>query len=154
MWISEHLTLAEVTNSYQAKKLGIDNTPTEEQLSNLILLAQKIFQPIRHHFNQPIIVSSGFRSKRLNDAIGGAKKSQHMDGEAIDIDNDNTNVKNSDRFFFIKDNLEFDQLIAENPVKGNLSWVHVSYSFEKNRKQVLVFKNKKYFSYNDKRDLQ
>jgi hypothetical protein len=76
-----------------------------------------------------------------------------MKGEAIDIDNDNTNVSNRDIFFFIKDNLDFDQLIAENPVKGNPSWVHVSYSFENNRKQVLVFKNKKYFPYRDEKSL-
>jgi hypothetical protein len=154
MFLTEHLTLAELTNSKQAKKLGIDNNPNEQQLSSLILLAMKIFQPIRNHFKSPIIISSGFRSEKLNKAIGGAKNSQHMKGEAIDIDNDNTNISNRDIFFFIKDNLDFDQLIAEKPNNGNLSWVHVSYSFfKKNRKEVLVFKNNKYFPYKGETDL-
>lgn len=153
MWISEHLTLAEVINSPIAKRHGISNMPTEQHLSNLILLAQRVFEPVRNHFKKPIIVSSGYRSKALNRKIGGAKNSQHMIGEAIDIDNDNTDVSNREIFFFIKDNLKFDQLIAENPSRGDIAWVHVSYRSKGNRNEVLVFKNGVYSPYKNNVDL-
>ena len=85
MKLSKNLSLAEVTKSNTAIKYGISNQPTGEHLSNLIQIANKIFQPLRDHFNTPIAVSSGYRSKALNDMIGGASGSQHMKGEAFDI---------------------------------------------------------------------
>jgi len=148
MKISPNLTLSEITRSDTAKRQGIDNTPTFEHLQNFKLLAEKIFEPIREHFNVPIFISSGYRSKELNKAMGGASKivngvyvptSQHCKGQAIDIDMDgiNTDVTNKMVFDFIKDNLEFDQLIWEFGTDFNPDWVHVSYVKTKNRKQKL-----------------
>lgn len=141
MKLSEHLSLAEVTKSNTAKRLGIDNTPTVEHLDNLITLAKKIFDPIRKHFGKPINVSSGYRSKELNAATPGSSlTSQHSTGEALDLDQDgmNTRITNKMVFDFIKDNLEFDQLIWEFGTDVNPDWVHVSYKASgKQRKQIL-----------------
>ena len=114
--------------------------PTEEHVKNFKLLAEKIFEPIREHFKVPIHISSGYRSKALNTAIKGSLSSQHCSGEAIDIDMDgSTNgVTNKMVFDYIKDNLNFDQLIYEFGNANNPDWVHVSYeSTGKQRKQVL-----------------
>tara|TARA_R110002096_G_scaffold335181_1_gene528796 strand:- start:447 stop:917 length:471 start_codon:yes stop_codon:yes gene_type:complete len=137
--LSKNLNLAEVTRSETAKRRKIDNAPTDEHIENLKILAANIFQPMRDHFGKPIYISSGYRSEALNKAIKGSKTSQHCKGEAIDIDNDNANngVTNRDIFEFIRDNLKFDQLINEFPVKGNPSWVHVSYSKTQQRNQIL-----------------
>jgi hypothetical protein len=140
MKLSEHLDLSEVTRSESAKRKGISNMPTEAHIANFKLLAEKIFEPIRNHFRCPIIISSGYRSKELNAAIGGSLTSQHCQGEAIDIDMDGTpnGVTNRMVFDYIKDNLEFDQLIYEFGDKENPDWVHVSYeSSGKQRKQIL-----------------
>tara|TARA_R110001606_G_scaffold68504_1_gene156254 strand:- start:1511 stop:1981 length:471 start_codon:yes stop_codon:yes gene_type:complete len=137
--LSKNLNLAEVTRSETAKRRKIDNAPTDEHIENLRILAANIFQPMRDHFGKPIYISSGYRSEALNKAIKGSKTSQHCKGEAIDIDNDNANngVTNRDIFEFIRDNLKFDQLINEFPVKGEPSWVHVSYSKTQQRNQIL-----------------
>ena len=140
MKLSEHLDLSEVTRSESAKRKGISNMPTAEHIANFKLLAEKIFEPIRTHFRCPIIISSGYRSKELNAAIGGSATSQHCSGEAIDIDMDGTpnGVTNRMVFDFIKDNLTWDQLIYEFGDKENPDWVHVSYeSSGKQRKQIL-----------------
>jgi hypothetical protein len=139
MKISQHLSLSEVTRSETAKRRGISNTPTAEHLENFKLLAEKVFEPIRAHFGVPIHISSGYRSKELNAAIGGSQTSQHSKGEAIDIDMDGSasGVTNAQVFNFIKDNLEFDQLIWEFGTDKNPDWVHVSYTKGKNRKQKL-----------------
>ena len=148
MKISPNLNLYEITRSDTAKRQGIDNTPTFEHLENFKLLAEKVFEPIREHFNVPIFISSGYRSKELNKAMGGASKivngvyvptSQHCKGQAIDIDMDgiNSDVTNKMVFDFIKDNLEFDQLIWEMGTDLNPDWVHVSYAKTGNRKQKL-----------------
>jgi hypothetical protein len=139
MKLSENLELAEVIRSESAKKRGINNIPTPEHIENLKKLAENIFQPIRDHFNVPIHISSGYRSKALNTAIKGSLSSQHCQGEAIDIDMDGTSITNAQIFNFIKDNLDFDQLIWEFGTKFNPDWVHVSYeSTGKQRKQILV----------------
>jgi hypothetical protein len=115
--------------------------PTPQHIENFKKLAEKVFQPIRDHFGVPIRISSGYRSAALNKAIGGSLSSQHCSGEAIDIDMDGTSITNKQVFDFIKDNLIFDQIIAEFPDKGNPAWVHVSYkSTGTQRKQVLVAK--------------
>ena len=147
MQLSKNLALAEVTRSETAKRKGISNMPTPEHIENFKLLAERVFQPIRDHFGVPIRISSGYRSAALNKAIGGAGKtvngvyipsSQHCTGEAIDIDMDGTTVTNAQIFNFIKDNLEFDQLIWEFGTDTNPDWVHVSYdSAGKQRKQIL-----------------
>lgn len=139
MKISTHLNLAEVTRSDSAKRHGIDNTPTAEHLENFKLLAEKVFEPIRLHFKTPIFISSGYRSKALNDFIGGSASSQHCKGQAIDIDMDGSNGEVTNRmvFDFIKNKLDFDQLIWEFGTDANPDWVHVSYTKDKNRKQKL-----------------
>ena len=134
MKLSKNLTLDEATKSATAIKNGISNKPSGEHLSNLIQIATKIFQPVRDHFQKPIIVSSGYRSKALNDLIGGASGSQHSKGEALDLDG---SVDNFLIFEFIKNNLEFDQLIWEFGDDENPDWVHVSYKTENNRGEIL-----------------
>jgi zinc D-Ala-D-Ala carboxypeptidase len=156
MKISKHLTLAELTYSETAIKLGIVNQPNKAQIDNLIRLAEKVFEPAREHFNVPIHISSGYRIINLNQAIKGSVTSQHCKGEAIDIDMKSAKVTNAILFHWIKDNLKFDQIIAEHPKNKELSWVHVSYS-DKNRQQILVAKkvNGKtvYFPYKSEKDL-
>jgi hypothetical protein len=140
MKISEHLDLSEVTRSETAKRKGISNEPTAEHLENFKKLAENIFEPIRNHFNVPIHISSGYRSKALNTSIGGSLTSQHCSGEAIDIDMDGSSngVTNKMVFDFIKANLNFDQMIWEFGNSSNPDWVHVSYeSTGKQRKQIL-----------------
>lgn len=140
MKLSKNLDLGELTRSESAKRAGISNTPTAEHIENMKKLATNIFQPIRDHFGVPIFISSGYRSKQLNDRICGSSTSQHSSGEAIDIDMDGSSngVTNKEVFDFIKDNLEFDQLIWEFGTKNNPDWVHVSYeSTGRQRKQVL-----------------
>jgi zinc D-Ala-D-Ala carboxypeptidase len=139
MKISNHLSLSEVTRSETAKRKGISNTPTAEHLENFKILAENVFEKIRTHFGVPIHISSGYRSKELNDAIGGSQTSQHSKGQAIDIDMDGSSngVSNADVYNFIKDNLEFDQLIWEFGTDKNPDWVHVSYVNGPNRKQKL-----------------
>jgi len=138
MKLSKNLSLAEVVRSETAKRLNIDNNPTKEHLENLKAIAENVFQPIRDHFNCPIHVSSGYRSEDLNRAIRGSKMSLHMQGCALDLDMDFTNVSNTEVFNYIKDNLEFDTLIWEfNNEDGSPKWVHVSYIEGKNRKQVI-----------------
>jgi len=140
MKISTHLTLAELIRSDSAKRLKISNQPLPEHLDNMKVLAKNVFEPIRNHFKSPIYISSGYRSEKLNKALKGAKNSQHCLGQAIDIDMDGSGlISNSNVFNFIKDNLDFDQLIWEFGDNYNPDWVHVSYvSPERNRKQVLV----------------
>jgi hypothetical protein len=136
MKISEHLDLSEVTRSDMAKRKGISNMPTPEHIENFKKLAQNIFEPIRKHFGVPIMISSGYRSKALNTAIGGSLTSQHLLGQALDLDMDGSSsgVTNKMVFEYIKNNLDFDQLINE----FNYSWVHVSYNTKgKQRKQIL-----------------
>ena len=140
MQLSKHLSLAEVTRSDSAKRNGISNEPTAEHLNNFKLLAEKVFEPIREHFKVPIHISSGYRSSALNKKIGGSLTSQHCQGEAIDIDMDGSasGVTNAQVFNYIKDNLNFDQLIWEFGTSSNPDWVHVSYeSTGKQRKQIL-----------------
>jgi hypothetical protein len=140
MKLSEHLDLSEVIRSESAKRNGISNMPTEAHIANLKLLAEKVFEPIRNNFRCPIHVSSAYRSVELNRAVKGSSSSQHCTGEAIDVDMDGTpnGVTNKMVFDYIKNNLEFDQLIWEFGTDTNPDWVHVSYeSTGKQRKQVL-----------------
>lgn len=136
--VSKNISYKEATHSTTAKRLGIDNTPDAEQFSNMIYVAENVFQPIREHFGVPIYVSSFFRSEALNKAIRGSASSTHMKGEAMDLDADvYGGVTNADIFHYIKDNLEFDQLIWEFGTDEEPSWVHVSLSKRTNRNQVL-----------------
>ena len=140
MKLSEHLDLSEVIRSESAKRNGISNMPTEAHIANFKLLAEKVFEPIRLNFRCPINISSAYRSVELNRAVKGSATSQHCTGEAIDIDMDGTPhaVTNKMVFNYIKEYLEFDQLIYEFGTEENPDWVHVSYeSSGKQRKQVL-----------------
>jgi hypothetical protein len=141
MRISKHFTLAEFCNSAAAKRYGISNIADDKSIKNLTILAETILEPIREHFEKPIHITSGYRSPALNKKIGGAHNSQHLIGQAVDIDNDNTDVSNSEIFNFIKNNLKYDQLIWEFGNDENPAWVHVSFS-NKPRKQILkAYKN-------------
>jgi len=159
MKISKHLTLEECTRSATADRLGIvNNNPNQSIIENMQLLAEKVFEPIREHFKTPIYVSSMYRGLNLNQAIKGSITSRHCSGQAMDIDMDSKGKPtNKEIFDYIKKNLEFDQMIAEFPVKGQPSWVHVSYTNAKNRKQILVAKkiNGKtvYINYKNDKDL-
>tara|TARA_R100000700_G_C3172023_1_gene146560 strand:- start:61 stop:516 length:456 start_codon:yes stop_codon:yes gene_type:complete len=136
--ISKHVSYKEGIYSITAIRKGIDNEPNEEQLSNMKLVAEKIFEPVRTHFKVPIKVNSFFRSPDLNKAIGGSTKSQHCKGQAIDIDDTYGKIKNSDIYWWIKENLDFDQMIWEFGNNDNPDWVHVSYvSPDKNRNRCL-----------------
>ena len=138
MMVSKNISYKEATHSTTAKRLGIDNTPDAEQFSNMIYVAENVFQPVREHFNTPIYISSFFRSEGLNSAIKGSVNSTHMKGEAMDLDADvYGGVTNAEIFNYIKDNLEFDQLIWEFGTDDEPSWVHVSLSKRTNRNQVL-----------------
>ena len=139
--VSKHITEREAYGSATATRLHIDNTPNAEQLAALQLLAEKVFEPLREWVGEPIKINSMFRSLALNAAIGGAKGSQHCaeNGAAIDIDDDCcARVNNADMFHWLRDNVDFDQLIWEFGDESNPDWVHVSYKREgNNRKQVL-----------------
>lgn len=140
MKLSQHLDLSELTRSESAKRKGIPNNPTPEHLENFKKLAEHVFEPIRNHFGVPINISSGYRSKELNKAVGGSATSDHCFGRAIDIDMDGSSsgVTNNDIFHWIKDNLKFKQLIAEFPENGKLGWVHVAYGDGLNNNEILV----------------
>jgi|TARA_R100000479_G_C6383416_1_gene202059 hypothetical protein len=139
MKLSKNLSLSEVIKSRTADALGIDNTPDEWVTENLRQVAINIFQPLRDAFKCPIYVSSGYRCPELNRAIGGAKRSQHMEGRALDLDADVFGeCTNAQIFHWIKENLEFDQIVWEFGDDTNPNWVHVSYVHDgNNRKRCL-----------------
>jgi len=124
--------------SRTALRKGIDNTPTEEHRENMIKLAEEVFEPLRAYVGGPIKINSFYRSPELNKAIGGSSKSQHCNGQAIDIDDTFGRMSNAEMYEFIKENLDFDQMIWEFGDKDNPDWVHVSYvSPKKNRNRCL-----------------
>jgi len=152
MKISKYVTLEEATKSQTAIRQGIDNSPNAEQLEAMKYVASEIFDPVREYVNGPLNASSFFRSHALNSAIGGSSTtSQHMKGEAIDMDADTFGYgTNHSIFEFIKHNLEFDQLIGEYPTPdGNFAWVHCSKKKKGNRKEVLIKLKDKYIPFND-----
>lgn len=135
--MGKYFTMAELTKSSTADKLKINNQPTKEIQNNLNLLVDNILDKLREAYGQPIIVSSGYRCTALNNAVGGAKTSQHLLGQAADIHTkSNTKEDNKKLFDLIKSlKLPYDQLIDEY----NYSWVHVSYS-SRNRRQIIHIK--------------
>ena len=138
--ISKYISFAEATRSATAKKLKIDNTPTDEHLENMMLVAEKVFEPLREYAGHPIGVNSFYRSPELNKAIRGSSRSSHMIGAAIDL-NSLGDKSNKELFDFIMENLTFDQLIWEFGSDKNPAWIHVSYIGEKdNRNEVLKAK--------------
>ena len=138
MRISKHISYKEATQSQTATRLGIPNVPSQYDVQNMQLLAEKVFEPLREFFDVPIYVSSFYRSKELNKAIGGSSRSQHCEGRAIDLDDVYGGVTNAEMFQFIANILDYDQLIWEFGNDENPAWVHVSYvSEDQNRKQML-----------------
>ena len=139
MKVTEHVSYKEVTKSNTAIRKGIENIPSGEQMENIKLLCENIFEPLRKHVDGPIAINSLFRSVELNRAIGGSSTSQHcaVNGAAMDIDDTLGRMSNAEMFNFIKDNLDFDQLIWEYGNEDNPDWVHVSYKARDNRKQIL-----------------
>ena len=145
MKISPNITYAEAIHSETAKRKGIDNTPNPNQIEAMKLLAEKVFQPLREWVGGPIKVNSFFRSAELNEAIGGSKTSQHCKGQAIDIDDVYGYKTNAEMYNWIKENLNFDQMIWEFGTDMNPNWVHVSYvSEEDNRNRCLKAYKDKY----------
>ena len=137
--ISKHVTYKEGVYSNTAMRLGLKNEPTEEHLSNMELLSEKVFEPLRTHVNGPIKINSFYRGPELNKAIGGSSKSQHCNGQAIDIDDTYGYMSNADMYKYIKNNLSFDQMIWEFGTDQNPDWVHVSYvNEEANRNRCLL----------------
>jgi hypothetical protein len=130
MNLSAHVTLKEFQDSATATLRNLNNEMNESQIASAKLLCENVFEPLRIHLNTPIKISSGYRSPQLNKMIKGSSTSQHCKGEAMDLQ------IGSKGFNFIKDKLDFDQLIWEFGNDENPSWVHVSYS-SRNRKQVL-----------------
>jgi zinc D-Ala-D-Ala carboxypeptidase len=138
MKLSQHFTLEEMTKSQTGSRKGIENTPGEKEIENLKLLCENILEKVRVHFGRQVTVNSGYRGPKLNKAIGGAKNSQHMTGQAADIEI--AGMSNKILFCWIRDNLDFDQLILEFHKEGvpDSGWVHVSWNSQGNRKQVLT----------------
>lgn len=137
--LSPNFTLHELTRSQLAARLGIDNTPPPDVVASLTKLCVNVLQPVRDVFGASVDVSSGYRCPALNKAAKGSPTSQHVVGEAADIEIEG--VSNLRLATYIRDNLDFDQVILEFPSKDNpaAGWVHVSYVEPgRNRKSVLT----------------
>ena len=136
--ISRHISYKEGVYSTTATRRGIINVPKQEIKKNMELIAEKVFEPLRKWVSGPIRINSFFRCPELNKAIGGSYTSQHCKGQAMDIDDTNCKKTNAEMYEWIKENLDFDQMIWEFGTDKNPSWVHVSYvSEDKNRNRCL-----------------
>ena len=141
MKLTKHFSLEELCKSQTAIRLGIDNLAKDENvIINLKTICENILEPIRENYGIPFSPNSGYRSPKLNNAVGSSHKSQHLKGQAVDIEI--PSIDNYDLAQWIRNNLNFDQLILEfyngQPSSG---WVHVSFA-EENRKQLLTFNGK------------
>jgi zinc D-Ala-D-Ala carboxypeptidase len=138
MNLTKNFTLEEMTKSETALRYDIDNTPNEQEISSMKLLAEKVLQPVRDHFGKGVKVNSGFRNQDVNQKVGGSRNSDHIRGQAADIEI--PGIPNAELAEWIKDNLEYNQLILEfyTPGVPDSGWVHVSYIPEANRNQVLT----------------
>ena len=137
--ISKHISFDEATKSITAIRRGIFNKPSEEVLANMKLVAEKCFEPLREWYGKPITINSFYRSKALNTAVGGSSTSDHVKGMAIDLDTPN-NAENLKLFNWLKDNVEFTQLIFEYGDESGPDWVHISYNPANLKNQVLHIK--------------
>ena len=138
--VTMHFTIEEMYASDTARRLGIDNKPTTQKMINLVYLCAFVLEPLRVAMGKPIRISSGYRCERLNKAVGGVYNSQHLKGQAADIDIQGDMAFGRNIFDYIRDHLPFDQLIWEHNPKTGLYWVHVSYvfpDFGKNRRKVI-----------------
>ena len=137
MKLSANFELAELIISQVAERKGIPNNPSPDQIDNLKSLCINVLQPIRSEFDKPVIISSGFRSAELCIAIGSKPTSQHAEGKAADLEI--PGVDNMELAMWIKNNLNFDQLILEfyKDAEPNSGWIHVSWNGDDNRNQTL-----------------
>ena len=138
MRLTNNFTLSELTKSQAAERCGFDNNPDKEQVASLVLLSENVLQPIRDHFQKPVVISSGYRSPNVSRQIGSSSKSQHCKGQAADMEI--PGISNKELADFIYENLPFDQVILEfhNPEEINSGWVHVSYVGDENRYAYLI----------------
>lgn len=145
MKLSEHFELSEFTHSPKATAHGIDNRLNDSDsehiriIANLRTLCLEVLEPLRCHLNYPVIISSGYRCRKLNQLVGGVRNSQHMTGEAADIHIPDL-VEGREWMAWIVDNLVFDQCIMEHRKNKDGSvthWIHVSYSSRHNRQCVI-----------------
>ena len=125
--LTKHVSYKEGVHSITALRLGLKNDPSDDHLQSMILLSEKIFEPLRMHVGGPIKINSFYRGPELNKAIGGSAKSQHCHGQAMDIDDTYGHASNKEMFNWIKANLDYDQMIWEFGTDENPDWVHVSY---------------------------
>ena len=140
MMLSKHFSLSELTKSDTAIRKGIDNTPNDQEVENLILLCNEILEPVREHYGIPFAPNSGFRCLDLNRAIGSSDNSQHVSGKAVDFEI--SGLDNKEVALWVMENCDFDQLILEFYKEGEPSsgWVHCSYDVDKeHRKSARIF---------------
>jgi hypothetical protein len=142
--ISKHISNKEGVYSTTAIRKGLDNTPTKTHLNNMKELAEQVFEPLRKWVGGPIRINSFYRGKELNSAIGGSSKSQHCKGQAIDIDDTRCKKTNAEMYKWVKENLNFDQMIWEFGDDKNPDWVHISYVNETDNRNrcLLAYKEK------------
>ena len=139
MMLSNNFSIKELIKSQTAERRDINNNPGADEIYNMKILAEKILQPVRDHYKIPFTVSSGYRCPELSIAIGSSKKSQHCKGQAADFEV--PGISNWDLCHYIKDNLEYDQLILECFTGGNSGWVHCSIADDP-RSELLTFDRK------------
>lgn len=134
--LTRHFMLSEFTKSPTATAKKIDNTPSLEIVSNLQALCREVLEPLREWIGEPVTISSGYRSPKLNAAVGGVSNSQHMKGEAADIHL--PSIETGRKYLeFILDNCRFDQVIWEHDASGHY-WIHVSFTQNgKNRQHYI-----------------
>lgn len=145
MRLSENFTLNEFLRSATAARERIANVPTRRHIAAMVALCENVLEPVRAHFGRPVRITSGFRSPELCVAVGSSRSSQHAKGEAADFEL--RGISNYDVAAWIRDNLQFDQLILENYVRGqpNSGWIHCSYRVDRARRSVLTYSRRKYF---------
>jgi len=143
MQLSKHFKLIEFTKSMTAIRKGISNEAGSGEIKNLTDLCYGILEPVRAKFEKPVIITSGYRSEELCEAIGSKKTSQHAKGQAVDFEI--AGVSNLAVALWLSNNCDFDQLILEFWTgEANSGWIHASFSEGSNRKQVLTFDGKSY----------
>ena len=137
--ISEHISYKEGVHSNTALRLNLDNNPNAEQLQCMHDIGLYLFEPLREWVGGPIKINSFYRGEPVNTAIGGSRRSQHMKGQALDLDDTFGHKTNAEMFHYIKDNLDFDQMIWEFGDDDNPNWIHVSYvAHRSNRKKINI----------------
>ena len=139
MRLSKNFVLSEITRSNTARRKGISNEPEKEHLASLQTIITELVQPMRDAIG-PIRISSGYRSPKLNKAIGGSSRSQHCKGQALDLQFwEDGKINNKVIYDWVLDSgLDFDQMINE----FDFAWIHISFNANKNRRQVLeAYKN-------------